>query len=207
VAHPYRYSFVTLVTLVLMAALQSADVIAGRHYLDATTAGLYAAVSLSGRVVFFATASLTYFMFPIFSERQDRGSDGRGSLAAGLAVVAVVSSVIVGVYFLAPGVLIQSLFGARFGVAGHYIGWMGIAFGLYGAGYLAAMYLLSQGRHAGLLILGCAVLLQLAGLYVFHASIARVISVQMAVFAATAASLIAIALTTRPGTIRTATTV
>ena len=59
----------------------------------------------------------------------------------------------------------------------------------------------------GLLILGCAVLLQLAGLYVFHASIARVISVQMVVFAATAASLIAIAMTTRPGTIRTATTV
>jgi O-antigen/teichoic acid export membrane protein len=207
VAHPYRYSLFTLATLVLLAALQSADVIAGRHYLDATTAGLYAAVSLSGRVVFFATASLTYFMFPIFSERQDRGSDGRGSLAAGLAVVAVVSSVIVGVYFLAPRLLIQSLFGARFGVAGHYIGWMGIAFGLYGAGYLAAMYLLSQGRHVGLLVLGCAVLLQLAGLYVFHASIARVITVQMVVFAATAVSLIAIALTTRSGTIRTATTV
>src|SRR5207237_3582481 len=165
VAHPYRYSFVTLATLILLAALSSADVIAGRHYLGASTAGLYAAVSLSGRVVFFATASLTYFLFPIFSQRQDLGSDGRRGLVAGLGIVALVSSAIVAVYFLAPRLFIQSLFGARFATAGHYIGWMGIAFGLYGAGYLTAMYLLSQKRHVGLLILGCALVVQMAGLY------------------------------------------
>jgi O-antigen/teichoic acid export membrane protein len=205
VAHPYRYSFVTLATLILLAALASADVIAGRHYLGATTAGLYAAVSLSGRVVFFATASLTYFMFPLFSERQDRGTDGRRTLAAGLAVVALVSSLIVAVYFLTPGLLIHPLFGERFAVAGRYIGWMGIAFGLYGGAYLSAMYLLSQKRHAGLLILGGAVLLQLTGLYVFHASITRLIAVQAVVFAAAAAGLIAVALATRPGARRIST--
>ena len=202
VAHPYRYSLVTLATLVLLAGLQSADVIAGRHYLGASTAGLYAAVSLSGRVVFFATASLTYFLFPIFSERQDLGSDGRRGLVAGLGIVALVSSAIVAVYFLAPRLFIQSLFGARFATAGHYIGWMGIAFGLYGAGYLTAMYLLSQKRHVGLLILGCALVVQMAGLYVFHASIARLITVQMVVFASAAAGLIAVAMAARPGSRR-----
>jgi O-antigen/teichoic acid export membrane protein len=197
VTHPYRFSAVTLATLLLLAVLLSADVIAGRHYLAANTAGLYAAVSLSGRVVFFATTSLTFFMFPIFSERQDRGSDGRGSLAAGLAVLALVALVIVTVYFLRPNVLIQPLFGDRFAGAGGYIGWMGIAFGLYGAAYLTAMYLLSQKRHVGLLILGCAALLQVAGFYVFHASIHRLIAVQTVVFGAAALSLISVALATR----------
>ena len=109
---------------------------------------------------------------------------------------------IVAVYFLAPRLFIQSLFGARFATAGHYIGWMGIAFGLYGAGYLTAMYLLSQKRHVGLLILGCALVLQMAGLYVFHASIARLITVQMVVFASAAAGLIAVAVAARPGSRR-----
>jgi O-antigen/teichoic acid export membrane protein len=198
VAHPYRYSLVTLATLVLLAMLQSADVIAGRHYLAAPTAGLYAAVSLSGRVVFFATSSLTYFLFPIFSERQDRGWDGRRSLAAGLGVVALVASVVVGVYLVAPRLFIHTLFGARFASAGPYLGWMGVAFALYGAAYLAAIYLLSQKRSTAVPILGAAVLLQLGGLYAFHASIDRLIAVQAVVFTVAAALLIAAALRRGP---------
>jgi O-antigen/teichoic acid export membrane protein len=197
VTHPYRYSLVTLATLLLLAVLLSADVIAGRHYLASHTAGLYAAVSLSGRVVFFATTSLTYFMFPIFSERQDRGSDGRRSLAAGLAILVAVALVIVTAYFVSPNLLVQSLFGDRFTAAEGYIGWMGIAFGLYGAAYLTAMFLLSQKRHVGIVVLGCAVLLQMAGFYRFHGSIRELIGVQLVAFGGAAATLICLAFVAR----------
>ena len=197
VTHPYGYSLTTLATLLLLAVLLSADVIAGRHYLGQNTAGLYAAVSLSGRIVFFATTSMTFFLFPIFSERHDRGSDGRVSLAAGLSALAVLSVLIVAGYFVSPHLLIQPLFGHRFAGAGGYIGWMGIAFGLYGATYLTAMYLLSQKRLLALPILGCAVLLQMAGFYTFHSSIEHLIGVETVVFGAAAVSLISIALITR----------
>jgi O-antigen/teichoic acid export membrane protein len=191
--HPYRYSLFALATLLLLAVLQSADVIAGRHYLGAADAGLYAAVSLSGRVVFFATTSLTFFLFPIFSERQERGSDGRGTLLGGLAVVGVITALMVCAFVVSPELWVHLLFGDRFGASVGYIWPMGIAFGLYGAAYLTAMYLLSQRRHVGLGILGSVALLQLGGFYVFHGSIDRLIAVEIAVFAIALVSLVYVA--------------
>jgi O-antigen/teichoic acid export membrane protein len=194
IGHPYRYSIVTLATLVLLALLVSADVIAARHYLPAATAGLYAAVSLSGKVAFFATTSLSAFLFPIFSEGRDRGSDGRASLLAGLGAVGLISGVLVGGFFVAPQLLIRPLFGSGFQAAGHYIGWIGIAFGFYGAAYLVAMYLLAHKRHVALPVLGCAVVGQLAGFYVLHGSIPELIAVQATVFGGAALILIPLAL-------------
>jgi O-antigen/teichoic acid export membrane protein len=184
--HPYRYSIFTLSCLVLLALLLSVDLLAAKRYLAPHEAGLYAAVSLSGKIVFFATSALTLYLFPIFSERQERGLDSRGTLGGALLALVAASSVLVTVYFVAPQIVITPLFGSGYEAAGPYIGWIGIAFGAYAALYLTAMYLLVQESSLVTSVLTLAVLVQLTGLYFFHGSISQIIAVQGMVFGATA---------------------
>jgi O-antigen/teichoic acid export membrane protein len=127
IRHPFRYSFVTLSCLLLLALLLSVDLLAAKRYLDPHQAGVYAAVSLAGKIVFFATSALTLYLFPLFSERQERGLDARRPLVNALALLISASAVLVATYFVAPEIVIGPLFGSAYSEAGHYIRWMAIA--------------------------------------------------------------------------------
>jgi O-antigen/teichoic acid export membrane protein len=193
IPHPYAYSLTTLLSLVLLALLLSVDVLAAKRYLPGSDAGLYAAVSLCGKIVFFATSAFSVVLFPFFSARQEEGRDSRRHLAVALAAIAGVSGALVAVYFLVPSVVVRPLYGDRFEAAGDYLGWIGVAYACYAFVYLTAMYLLSQQQARGTGMLAVAVLAQLAALYTFHSSIWAIIGVQLGTFAATAAVLAVLA--------------
>jgi O-antigen/teichoic acid export membrane protein len=191
IAHPYRYSLATLATLVLLSLLLTVDILAAKRYLPAHDAGLYAAVSLAGKIVFFATSGVTLVLFPLFSERQEQGRDARRPLLAGLGVVAACAAALSVLYAVAPQVVIDPLFGAGFEGAGPYLFPMSAAFGCYAIAYLTAMYLLSQKQTAGAGLLLVAAFCQAAALYSFHGSLGEIVTIQVAVLSALAASLVA----------------
>jgi O-antigen/teichoic acid export membrane protein len=192
IPHPYRYSALTLSCLVLLALLLSIDLLAAKRYLDPHTAGLYAAISLTGKAVFFATSALAVYLFPVFSQRQEEGIDARGTLAGAIAALCTGSAAMITIYFVAPRVVILPLFGSRYEDAAPYIGWMGLAFSAYAIVYLTATYLLSQERTQVTSVLGFALLAQVCGLYMLHSSITQIIAVQATVFGATAVVLTAL---------------
>ncbi|MGZ4149472.1 MAG: lipopolysaccharide biosynthesis protein, partial [Actinomycetota bacterium] len=200
-AHPYRFSAQTLGTLLLLALLLSVDVIAANRYLPETAAGLYAALSLTAKTVFFATSAITTFAFPVFSERQDLGQDARPLLLSVLgAVVAVVVCATAGLSAF-PSAFLGALFGERFLAAAPYVPWAAVAFGLYAVVHVCSMYLLSQGRALGLGVLAACALAQLAGLRAFHDAIPTFLAVQTTVFGLGAVALVFIALVgSRPPT-------
>jgi O-antigen/teichoic acid export membrane protein len=184
----------------MLAALQAADTLAAKRYFPSQQAGLYAAISLSGMTVFFAMSGLSFYLLPKFSALQEKGLDPRRGLARALALIIAASSVIVAVYFVTPWVLIVPLYGAKYRAADPYIGWMGIAFAMYGCVYMVAVYLLSQRRAWVVGLLATALLLQLAGFRTFHSSIHDFIVVQLVVFSATALAIAGAALGSSPRT-------
>ena len=197
VEHPYRYSLQTLGTLVLLAMLLSTDVIAANRYLSSQAAGLYAAVSLSGKTVFFATSALTAIAFPVFSHRQDRGEDSSRAFLGLLGIVGAASGVVTGLYFAAPTILVRAIFGSKYASASVFVPWMAIAFAAYSLTYLVGMYLLSQRRAIGTGILAIFAVAQLAGFRVYHADIWQLIGVQLFVLGATAVTMTIAALISR----------
>jgi O-antigen/teichoic acid export membrane protein len=198
IAHPYRYSAVTLVCLGLLALLFSIDILAAKRYLDPEDAGLYAAISLCGKTVFFATSAVSWVMFPVFSVQQESGRDSRKHLTRALGFVFGISAAAIALYFLAPWLIVTPLFGTRYAAAGSYIGWMAIAATFYAAAYLTSLYLLSQNVATGAAVLGVVALMQLAGLEAFHASIGELIAVQVSVMAIAAFALGAVAFYLHP---------
>ncbi len=195
--HPFLLSAKTLGTLLLLALMLSVDVIAANRYLADTTAGIYAALSLTAKTVFFATAALTTFAFPIFSERHDLGQDARSLLVWILGVdVAIVVCATVGLSAF-PTVFLGALFGERFLAATPYVPFAAVGFGLYAILHACSMYLLSQGRTVAIVVLGGCALAQLACLRAFHDSIPVLLTVQGAVFGVGALTLLAVALIER----------
>jgi O-antigen/teichoic acid export membrane protein len=187
----------TVTTFVLLAVLLTADVLAAKRYLPAHAAGLYAAVSLAGKVVYFATSALSLFLFPVFSERRERKLDGRRALGAALALILLCSAGLSALYFAFPGLVIRPLFGARYAAAAPYLGWIALAFGAYALANLAGTFLLAQQSRVGAVTLGVATVAQLAALYTHHGSIGQIVAVQVVVLGAAAAALMAAAFLTR----------
>ncbi|HZT85469.1 MAG TPA: hypothetical protein VE984_08640 [Gaiellaceae bacterium] len=181
-----RGSGSTLATFILLALLLSADVFAARHFLPGHEAGLYAAVSLCGKVAYFATSAIPVFLFPSFSARRERGGDGRRLLAAGMAIVVAVCAAIAAGYTVAPRLVLDPLFGARYAGAAGYLGEIAIAFGAYAITYLSATYLVACRSRAGAVILAAAATAQVTSLLLAHSSVASIVHVQMAVLGAAA---------------------
>jgi O-antigen/teichoic acid export membrane protein len=174
-------SVATLTTFILLALLLSADVFAARRFLPGHEAGLYAAVSLCGKVAYFATSAIPVFLFPNFSARRDRGGSGRRLLAGGIAVVVAVSAVIAAGYTFAPKLVLDPLFGARYTGAAGFLGQIAIAFGAYAVTYLSATYLVACRSGVGAIILAFVAAIQVIALLIEHSSVASIVHVQMVV--------------------------
>lgn len=97
--------------------ISNVDILMVKHYFAPDVAGIYAAVALVGRVLYFATWSVTSAMFPIAAGSAAE-SDSRRVLVVPLLFVAGLSSIFV--VFLAsfPGLVIRTLFGSDFHRAG-----------------------------------------------------------------------------------------
>lgn len=205
--HPARYSAVTLATLVLLAVLLSTDTLAAKHYMSPHTAGLYAGVSICGKIVYFVTSVLSIYLFPLFSAHHDRGHDARKRLGIALAVVLGGTLVIAAVLSIEPQLVVTPLLGSKFAAAGQYVGLAGIAFGLYGCVYLSAMYLLAHRQSAVIAVLGVAAGAFIVQLYNSHSTIPQVLHVLVVTFGVTAAVLTAWAMARKPAAASTPTIV
>ncbi len=196
--HPALYTVITLATLVLLAVLLSTDTLAAKHYMSPATAGLYAGVSICGKIVYFITSVLSIYLFPLFSAHHDRGQDARKQLGLALAAILGGAVLIAGVFTVAPQLVVTPLLGDRFSAAGQFVGLAGFAFGLYGCVYLCAMYLLAQRQAAVIAVLGVASVALIAGLYASHSTIPQVLHVLIVTFGLTAGTLTTWAMLRKP---------
>jgi O-antigen/teichoic acid export membrane protein len=198
ISHPYRYSTVALATYLLLSISLAVDVLAAKRYLPAHTAGLYAAVSLSGKVVFFATSALSVLLFPLFAARQDAGRGSRRLLFWSFGGITAICGTVVALYAVAPSLIVEPLFGSRYAAAERFVPYAALAFGAYAIVYLAALYFLSHGDPVAMGVLVVTVAVQLAGLYVWHETIGRIVGVELAVFGTSAVALVILCVMRRP---------
>jgi O-antigen/teichoic acid export membrane protein len=191
---PDYQSAAAFVTFVVLALLLSADILAAKRYLPPSTAGIYAAVSLCGKVVYFATSAASLLLFPHFSEHHERNRNGRRIFAAALGLIAALSGILVAIYFVVPALVVTPLYGAGYRAAEPFLGRIAIAFACYALAYLAATYLLALRSWLGAAALAVTALVQLAALYSFHGSIGDIVTVQIGVLGASAIALVSLAL-------------
>ena len=177
-----RYSMTALATYSLLALLLSSDTLVAKHYLSSHQAGLYAGVSLAGKIAYFATSSVVVVAFPAFCRHYEQGAPSRRWILASAGVVIAISGVIATLFALEPGWVVIPLLGGRYRSAEGYVPWMAAIFGLYALGFLVSIYLLARKRRGIIAVLAAALGVQFAGFFTFHSTITELMGVLAAAF-------------------------
>jgi len=182
------YSMTALSTYGLLALMLSSDTLVAKHYLPGYQAGLYAGLSLTGKIAYFAASSVFIVAFPVFSQR-DESRMGNGKwLAAASGIVLTTASAIVALYAIEPSWVVIPLLGSSYRPAEAFIPWMAAIFGLYALGYLMSLYLLASKRRGVIVVLAVAAAVQFTGFFIFHGSVLQIAGVLSASFGITVAA-------------------
>ncbi len=169
------YSFPSLISMLGMTSLYSTDILLAKHFLPPVEAGYYAALSVMGKIIFFAGSSISYVLFPVVAERAKEQSDSRRLVYSALAAIGVISLGITAGYALLPKLALLLLFGSSYFPAAPYLGWFGVFLSLYSLSYLLMMTLLGRGNVLVWLFVATASLIQIAAITLYHSDISAIL--------------------------------
>jgi hypothetical protein len=187
VPEAFREALQAIVFFVGQVIINNCDIVLVKHFFLPASAGLYAAVALVGRVVFYFSWAVVNTMFPIAAGTRGGARKRQGVLAtAVLLVLAIVCVFALGLRLAPPGIW-TTLFGSQFALAGNNIPNLltlyALATGVYSLSVVMIAYEMSykiantswvQLAFSGALVVGICL---------FHTSLHQVIWVQMIVMA------------------------
>ncbi len=175
------YAAPTLLTQLGITSLYSTDIILVRHFFNARDAGIYAALAILGKIIFYASSSVSTVLFPIASERTAVGTTTKKLILSAVGIVAVISTGITLIYFLFPDFIVSLLFGNAYTSAGVLLGLFGIFLSLFSIGSIITIACLAVGYTRIWYFTAGAALIQIIGISMFHKSISGVIFINIAV--------------------------
>ena len=171
-----------IVFFVGQVIISNIDILMVKHFFQPSEAGLYAAIALVGRLLYFASWSVVSAMFPVSAEKKE-DQPSSSLLAIPLLLVTAMSTVFVLLLAAFPKLVFQSLFGANFhasGISG--LNWLlsmnAAATGIYSIAVVLITYEMSRRiANTGWLQLVVSGLIVL-GISWFHSTLLEVIIVQ-----------------------------
>ncbi len=174
------FSIPAFITTLGITLLFSQDVLLVKHYFSSHEAGIYASLSVLGKVLFYATGAVSFVLFPIVSERNVSGKGHRRLVAVGLMIIGLVCIGLTAFYFIAPEIVLIA-FGKAFFGAAQYMGPFAIFMSFFSLSSILIQTLLALDRMNVWIITGICALLQTLLIMLFHGTILQVIGVNIAV--------------------------
>jgi len=173
------YAAFVSVLLVGQMVINNSDVLIAKASLSPYDAGLYAAVALIGRAVFFLSWSVATVVFPVVALRHAKGESGHRVLAGGIiAVLGIGVTCVVGALLFGGPVLGVVLGPAYSGLSGP-LAVYALATTLFAVGCLIASQHLATGRirESWVVLAGAGV--QVTLLLLWHDSMTQLIGAQL----------------------------
>lgn len=179
-----RFAGPIALALVGQALLTNGDLLVVRHVFAARPAGLYVVLTLVGRLIATVTWSVSTALFPLAASRLG-GRDANGRLFRGaLGLVAAFALPMVAVAFLCPRVVLGLLVGAAYVSDAPLLGPSALAATLCALARVAITHHVATGRQGAGACAALAGVAQIGALWIWHASLAQVVVVQVGVMAA-----------------------
>jgi O-antigen/teichoic acid export membrane protein len=158
--------------------ISNIDILLVKSFFPPAEAGIYAAVALLGRLLYYASWSIISAMFPVSAAAGEEEPPPH-MLRTPLLLVAGLSVLFIATVTLVPRFLISMVLGSQFAEAGDLLGYYAIATAIYSLSVVLITYEMSRKiANTGwlqLLIGGLTVL----GISLFHGSLREVIAVQI----------------------------
>lgn len=159
--------------------INNSDVILAKHFFDPTEAGLYAAIALIGRVVYFGTWTIVTLLFPKVIQKERDGLPHNKLFWSALAIVGSIGAVIVLACYFFPTLIISVLFGNEYLVVSDLLWIYAISTTLFACANVFAYYHLSLNNYLPVVLTVLAGILQLVLINQFHDTLLQIIQVQL----------------------------
>lgn len=175
----FTYAIPSLCMILGMTSLYSTDMILVRHFFPAYEAGLYASLTVLGKIIFYASSAVSIVIFPVLSERTAKGEKGTKLIFIGLGTVTAVSAGITLFYFVFPEFIIRMFFGSSYIQGAPLLGLFGIFLVLYSIGNMFTTISMALGKLTIWYVPVVCALIQIAGINLYHDSVMSVIWVNI----------------------------
>ncbi len=177
----FGFAVPTLLIQLGITSLYSTDIILVRHFFSANDAGLYAALAILGKIIFYASSAASMVLFPVLSERFAKGDSTKKLVLGSVGAVFTVSLGLTLGYFLFPDRIVGLLFGNAYAGAGALLGCFGIFIALFSVGNIVSLACLAVGKTGVWVVPFLCAMLQIAGIVVFHPSVSSVIALNIGI--------------------------
>lgn len=165
------------VATVMLTIIGYFDVLVVKHFADPTTAGLYGALSLSGKILFFVVAFVPTVLLPKATRIALGGRSALPIFLQAMAVIVAISAVGLVVYGLAPGLIVTTLAGRSFAPAAPYVFPYGVAMVLLAVLNVIVTFKIGLHRFDFIVPLTFVAIGEIVGISIHHATLGDVISV------------------------------
>lgn len=186
-----KYSLPVVIQALAFTSLFTTDLILVKHFLPPFEAGIYAALSTLGKIIFFAVTPIAATMFPLVSKKHSRNEDFQKIFWLTLGLTLLVSSIVVVFYWLYPNIAIGILYGKAYLVASKELVWMGFFILFYSLSSFLVNFYLSVNKVKIIFLPLAFSIIQIIGIWLFHSSILHVIQISLALTTLLLLSLIA----------------
>jgi len=169
----------TLVYELAQVLINNTDILLVRHYFSAEEAGLYAALAMIGRVVFFIAWMFAMVLLPHVVAAEKTGKDSRSLLWKYVGYTAVLGAIITGVSYKSPELIVHVLFGSAYVEIASLLWLYALATSLFAVANMFAYYFLSRNIYGPIYVTFIVGLFQIIGLVVFHDTLLQVVLLQL----------------------------
>ena len=170
-----RFTIPTFITLLGITSIYSTDIMLVRHYFSATDAGLYAALAVLGKIIFYASSAVTTVLFSVIAERTASGQNIKKHIYTCIGIVGLISFTLCLLFFLFPGFIVHALFGNAYTQASGLLGLFGLFLGLFSIGNSLSLISLAAGKTHVWIFSAIAAVVQIFGIILYHQSIESII--------------------------------
>ena len=160
-------------------SLYSSDVILVKHFFSSQEAGIYAALSTLGKIIFFGAGPIGAVMFPLISQKKTRGQNYRKIFTLSLLTTGLFAAGITAIYYLFPILAIKLLYGSAYLTASNLLVWFGISVSFFTLSFLLISYNLSLGKTFVVVFPLMAAIGQIILIWFFHQSLFMVVLISI----------------------------
>ena len=177
----YGYAYPTFFTILGLTSIYSTDIILVRHFFSAGDSGVYEALAILGKIIYYASSSVVLVLFPVLSERTAKGISGHTLIRSGILAVSVLSIAITVIYFLFPNAIIGLLFGRSYHNAGPFLGLFAVFITFYSIAAIIINSCLAIGKTGILRIVTACTIFQIIAIVVLHGSLYIIIAINIGI--------------------------
>ncbi len=172
------YGAPSALTLFSLTSFITVDTLIVKHFFAPESAGIYAGISLLGKIIFYATSPIGTVMFPLVVQKMAKQESIKSTIFLAMAMVLFPSLALTAGYFLLPELVIGlSLKNDQYLTGAGLLGFMGAYLSIYSLLFIFANFCLSINKTKIVIPIVIGSISQILLLWLFHDSFFQIVAI------------------------------